>query len=81
MPYLYNSYQGDNMTAEATSKPPFGPGFTDEQAMQAERMEVWATTFSDSDEYVEFRLLKDDQVIHSRRIGDLLRSICYRVFA
>ena len=53
---------------EATRSVPFGPGFSRELAVQADKMEVWCSSFDDKDEFCEFKLYKKDQVIAKRRI-------------
>ena len=43
--------------ARMTEPKPFGFGFSESDAVQASRMEVWGTSFTDADEYTEARLL------------------------
>lgn len=51
---------------EMTSPAPFGPGFSEAKAEQAERMEVWGSSFSDpGPDYCEFRLFDSE----GRQIG------------
>lgn len=59
------------METEAKSSPPFGPGFTDEQIKQAERMEIWASRVNDPcADFTEFRLLDNGGgVVAKKRIG------------
>lgn len=53
---------------EATTDPPFGPGFDVALARQADSLEVWGTTDEAPEEYTEFRLLKGGQVMGVARI-------------
>jgi len=49
--------------------PPFSPEFTEEEVKDADKIEVWATSFNDEGpDYCEFRLMKKDQVISSKRV-------------
>lgn len=67
--YLLKSVEGSEMVGEATSPAPFGPGFAKEEIAQADRMEVWCSSFGDpGSDFNEFRLLKDNSVLASRRI-------------
>jgi hypothetical protein len=43
--------------------------WTEEELAGATSMEVWATDFKDTDEYVEFRLQKKDEVIIKKIAG------------
>jgi len=54
--YLHSAALGQAAKELAAEKPPFGPGLSTEAAQQAARVEVWATAFSDSGEYTEFRV-------------------------
>ena len=49
-------------------KPPFGPAFTQEQVDQADQMKTYGTTFNHPQEFTEFRLLKNDEVIFTKRV-------------
>lgn len=53
---------------EATSAPPLGPGFDAIVARKADCLEVWGTADEAPEDYTEFRLLKDGQVIGVARI-------------
>lgn len=48
---------------------PFGGGFDEREAEEADRMEVWCSRFDDpGPDYNVFRLVKDDMVIAERRV-------------
>lgn len=51
-------------------RPPFGPGFSQDRADQAVKMQVWGTSFSDpGPDYCKFKLLdEDDRVIDTQRV-------------
>ncbi len=53
---------------DATTTPPFGPGFDPTVVAQADRMDVWGTTEAAPEDYTEFRLLKDGHIIAVARI-------------
>ncbi len=65
--YLQQTITKD-VTAEAQVLPPFGAGFTAKEADGADKLEVWCTNFNDNEEYVEFRLFKEDRLIRTKRI-------------
>lgn len=67
--YLIEKVQGiDSVLMTATMPEPFGPGWTTEDAEQADALEIWGTRFSESDaDYVEYRLMKEGAVIKTRR--------------
>lgn len=52
----------------AVTLPPFGPAFDSAAVQEADRMEVWGTTETAWEDYTEFRLLKDTQIIGVARI-------------
>ena len=54
---------------EARLQPPFGPGFTANEAEGAVKMEVWSSSFSDpGEDFNEWRLFdKDGKQIQTRR--------------
>ena len=57
MPYLYQKHEGAEARKTAAEAAPFGPGFPKETADQAERLEIWASEFSEpGPDYCEFRL-------------------------
>lgn len=53
---------------DATTTPPFGPGFDPAVVEHADRLDVWGTTEDAPEDYTEFRLLKDGHVIAVARI-------------
>ena len=59
----------EDVAEQATMKKPSGPGFTKEEAEQAEKMQVWGTNFSDlGKDFCEFKLLKDGEVFATERV-------------
>jgi hypothetical protein len=44
MPYLYKEYRGQEARREATQKPPQGPGFSEKEICNIDRLEVWASS-------------------------------------
>ena len=57
--YLIHKTEGhDKIVAEATERPPFGPGLKQDLS-RAATMEVWGTSFKDPGEYTEFRVFDD----------------------
>ena len=56
--YLHSTYlQQDDIVQQACTKPPFGPGFSQDAAKKAAKMEVWATNFTDpGEDYCLFKL-------------------------
>jgi len=62
MPYLINEVTGDDVVKEATTKPPFGPGFNEKLAQQADRMEIWGSTFKDpGPDWCRFKLFNGEE--------------------
>jgi hypothetical protein len=53
--YLMKTLAGKEAKDEVRARPPFGPGMSEETIQKTERVEVWATSFSDADEFCEFR--------------------------
>jgi len=75
--YLYKTIQLDNDLEISKAWYQFGggelkankDGLTMEQIQDADKIEVWATSFNDEGpDYCEFRLMKKDQVISSKRV-------------
>ena len=62
--HLYETKTGEAMQGDGF----FQPKFKQEDIDKADRLEVWATSFQDSGEYCEFRLMSGDEVIASSRI-------------
>ena len=50
MPYLHTKYEGEEACSQAIQKPPSGPGFSEEEVHEVDRLEVWASSFSDPGE-------------------------------
>jgi len=46
--------------ANMTDPKPFGFGFPETEAAKAVKMEVWGTSFEDTEEYTEARLLDSE---------------------
>lgn len=69
MAYLHKVIDHDIETV-ACAEPPEGPGFDAETVKKADRMEVWATTATDTGEdWTEFRLFSGEQLIAKQRIA------------
>ncbi len=68
--YLMNTIPMDDQSVpNAVDTPPFGPGFSEDEARNADAMEIWGTQFNDpGPDYVEFRLIKDGQTWVERRV-------------
>ena len=47
MPYIVEESQGQMARQKAQEKPPFGPGFTVDDAQKVGRLELWGSSFSD----------------------------------
>ena len=59
--YLFNTITDPKeIVSQATARKPFGPGLKEADAMKAAKLEVWATTVSESCEKTEFRLLSEN---------------------
>ena len=65
---LYTVTNPNQLLKQASTSPPFGPGFNSALAQQADRLEVWGTTEEAPEDYTEFRLLKDGRIIGVARI-------------
>jgi hypothetical protein len=63
--FLHDTKTGKEMQGDGV----FQPMWTEEELAGATSMEVWATDFKDTDEYVEFRLQKKDEVIIKKIAG------------
>lgn len=60
----------DHTLSKVVEAPPFGPGFSEEDAHHADTMEIWGTRFSDPDpDYVEYRLIHDGHTVKTRRFA------------
>lgn len=56
MPYLSGKSEGPAAKQQARQGQPFGPGFPESVVSVTERLEVWASSFTDAGgDYCEFR--------------------------
>jgi hypothetical protein len=55
---------------EIVQCPPFGfPKFTLDEVKEAERLEVWGSSFNDpGDDFCEFRVIKNNETILTKRV-------------
>lgn len=61
---------GRTLKEKAMLGAPFGPGFPEELAVQADYMEVWGSGFKDpGPDFCEFRLFKGDPKAATERIA------------
>jgi hypothetical protein len=69
--HIIDTKAGEQARTAAMERPPFGPGFTSEEAMKASTLEVHGSSFSDpGEDFTEFRLLDAaGTVIGTRRVG------------
>jgi hypothetical protein len=70
MMYLFDTFKGEALAVKATEKPPFGPGFAEDQLAGVEAMEVHFSGFSDpGPDRAEYRLLdKDGNVLVTKSV-------------
>lgn len=61
--YKQSTLDGDDMFQAALAPRPLGPAFTVELVEQADSMEVWCSSFTDTLECTEFILKKGRKVI------------------
>jgi len=60
----------DEVMREGTQKPPFGAGFNKQQVEQAETLELWGSSFTDTgSDFCEFRLLRKGGIIARKRVA------------
>lgn len=71
MPHEISSSEGDRAKTEASSKPPFGPGFDAAVVSRVEKLEVTGSSFNDpGGDWVEFTGFDaSGEVIATRRIA------------
>lgn len=69
MPYLLEVLRAPDEIASIAMKPPFGPGFDEDVLPRVAKVEVWATTASDEDEWVEWRVFFDSGDVEWRRVN------------
>jgi hypothetical protein len=66
--YLISTYDQEMGRKIATCEV-FGPRFSDEEVDKSDKLEVWGTSFDDEgDDYCEFRLLKENEIISTKRV-------------
>lgn len=58
--HLIDRIRHPRLVDEAILTPPFGPGFSAEEAKNAAVMEVWGTSMDDQGEYTQFILIGPD---------------------
>ena len=56
------------LSVDAITSPPFGPGFDVALVQQADRLEVWGTRETAPEDFTEFRLIQNGRVIGVARI-------------
>ena len=67
--YKGRTITGTALVVEATERPPFGPGFTEKQARDADTMEIWHTNANDPGrDFNLFKLLKEGRVVHQKQV-------------
>ena len=60
----------EQILKEGTQKPPFGAGFSQEQVEQADQLESWGSSFTETgSDFCEFRLLSKGKVIAKQRVA------------
>jgi len=67
-------YQKEEIVEKGIQLNPFGPGFSQEQVEQAERMEVWGSSdacpgMGEGDDYCEFLLFKKNEKFATKRVA------------
>ena len=67
--HLHARYTGPELLIHATETPPLGPGFTAQQAADADALEVWVTSLEDIADTTVFRLMRRDAAIAVSQIG------------
>lgn len=67
--HLHARYTGAKLLIEAPSPPPFGPGFASAEVANADTMEVWVTSLSDTGDTTVWRLLRGDTVLAQAQSG------------
>jgi hypothetical protein len=69
--YRLEVYTKDKIEFQENLTPPDCPDFTEEQISEADKLEIWASSFYDTfydagNDFFEFRLIKDEKVIHTK---------------
>jgi len=60
MSYLLETIEGESLHTKAAENPPMGPGFSVDQLVGAEKMEIIASSFDDpGEDWNEFRLIDE----------------------
>lgn len=67
--HLHARYTGAELLTEASSLPPFGPGFDPSQIAGADTLEVWVTSLEDVADTTVWRLLRASHVIAVAEVG------------
>ena len=67
--HLHARYTGPELLIHATETPPLGPGFTAQQAADADALEVWVSSLEDIADTTVFRLMRRDAAIAVSQIG------------
>lgn len=60
---------GSALRAAALAPPPFGPGFAEADLAGADALEVWGTTFAAPTDFVEYRLMRAEVCLRTRRVA------------
>jgi hypothetical protein len=65
--HKFEVYTKDEIEFQEYLTPPDCPDFTEEQIREADKLEIWASSFYDAgNDFFEFRLIKDEKVIHTK---------------
>ena len=67
--HLHARYTGAEMLIEAAAVRPFGPGFTAEEVVQADTLEVWVTSLADVADTTIWRLMRKGTAIALHEVG------------
>jgi len=67
--HLVATYTNPGLLIAATTRPPFGPGFNEAEAREADKMEVRGTNAKDSGpDFCVFHLFKDGKELRSKKV-------------
>lgn|SRR5690625_1761323 len=68
--HLQRTLIGIELVELAASPPPMGPGFANELIQEADRLEIWASTYREAGEdWTDFRLFRGDREVARCRIS------------